>query len=51
MVKARSQVLQTCFFLGADVAAGDEEGVDECDVDESWGEEEGESGRYEEFEN
>ena len=50
MVKARSQVLQTCFFLGADVVEGVEEGVEECDVGESCGGEEG-SGRYGEFEN
>lgn len=49
MVKARSQVGQTCFFLGAGVAAGVEGDV-ECEGD-SCGEEEAESGRYEEFEN
>lgn len=46
---ARSQVLQTCFFLGAGVAAG----VDGLIESDSWpkGEEGGDSGRYGEFEN
>jgi hypothetical protein len=44
-------VLQTCFFLGADVVAGVEDGVIECDVGDSCEEEEGDSGRYGEFEN
>lgn len=43
-------MLQTCFFLGADVVAGAEDGA-ECDVGDSWGEEEGDSDRYGEFEN
>ena len=43
-------MLQTCFFLGVDVVAGVEDGVVECDVGESCGEEEG-SGMYGEFEN
>ena len=45
-------MLQTCFFLGVDVVAGHgvEDGVVECDVGESCGEEEG-SGMYREFEN
>ena len=50
MVKARSQVLQTCFFLGADVVVGVEDGATECDVGDNCGEEEGDSGRYGEFE-
>ena len=43
-------MLQTCFFLGADVVEGAEEAV-ECDVGDSCGEEEGDSGRYGEFGN
>ena len=45
VVKARSQVLQTCFFLGVDVVAGAEDEDVECDVDDSCGEEEGDSDR------
>ena len=49
-MKACLQVLQTCFFLGAGIAAG-VDGLIECYVVDSWGEEEGDSGRYGEFEN
>ena len=36
-------MLQTCFFLGADVVAGVEDGAVECDEDDSCGEDEGDS--------
>ena len=41
-------MLQTCFFLGADVDAGAEDEAVECDVG---GEEEGDSDKYGDFEN
>ena len=42
-------MLQTCFFLGAVVVAGVEDGAVECDVGDNCGEE-GDSARYGEFE-
>ena len=44
-------MLQTCFFLDVDVVAGAEDEDVECDVDDSCGEEEGDSDRYGEFGN